>query len=111
MARRYKAATYSGHDLPVADTPVGRVGLLVGDEIWVPEAARVLAVRGAEVICHPCSWDRPEAATKGWPLIWEFFGRTLGILVYRRLRGLPDLRLYVPNDLSDVFRRGEESRS
>lgn len=53
----------AGDDLPVADTPIGRIGLMVGDEIWVPEVARMLAVRGAEVICHPCSWDRPEAAT------------------------------------------------
>ncbi|SDT36868.1 carbon-nitrogen hydrolase family protein [Actinoplanes derwentensis] len=51
-----------GDDLPVADTTIGRIGLMIGTEVWVPEVARVLAVRGAEIIAHPCSWDRPEAA-------------------------------------------------
>ncbi len=52
-----------GDDLPVFDTALGRLGCLVGSEIWVPEAFRVLALRGAELVLHPCSWDRVEAAT------------------------------------------------
>lgn len=52
-----------GDDLPVLDTSVGRVGVMIGDEVWVPEVARVLALRGAEIVVHPCSWDRAEAAS------------------------------------------------
>lgn len=52
-----------GDDLTVLDTPIGRIGLMIGAEVWVPEVARVLTVRGAEVIAHPTSWDRREAAT------------------------------------------------
>lgn len=52
-----------GQDLPVFDVEIGRIGVLVGSEIWVPEAFRVLALRGAEIVVHPCSWDRVEAAT------------------------------------------------
>jgi predicted amidohydrolase len=52
-----------GDDLPVWDTPVGRIGFMLGDEVWIPEVMRVLALRGAEVVLHPCSWDRTEAAT------------------------------------------------
>jgi len=52
-----------GDELTVLDTPVGRIGMMIGSEVWVPEVARVLTVRGAEVIAHPTSWDLPQAAT------------------------------------------------
>jgi len=53
-----------GDDLVVADTAIGRIGLMIGDEVWLPEVARILTLRGAEVIAHPVSWDRLEAATQ-----------------------------------------------
>ena len=37
-------------------------GFMTGGEVWYPEAARVLTLRGAELIVHPTGWDRPEAA-------------------------------------------------
>jgi beta-ureidopropionase len=40
-----------GNGFPVFDTPVGRLGILVCLDRWFPEAWRVLALRGAEVIC------------------------------------------------------------
>jgi predicted amidohydrolase len=49
--------------LDVVRTPVGVLGVLISDEIWVPEVARVLAVEGAELLCHPTDWNRDEAAT------------------------------------------------
>jgi predicted amidohydrolase len=39
--------------LPVADTPIGRLGILVENEGVVPEAARLLARKGAQVILNP----------------------------------------------------------
>jgi predicted amidohydrolase len=54
----------AGDELVVADTPIGRIGLMIGDEVWLPEMARILSLRGAEVIAHPVSWDRVEAATQ-----------------------------------------------
>lgn len=42
-----------GRDLPVFDTPFGRIGLLICYDVWFPEAARVLAMRGARIICVP----------------------------------------------------------
>lgn len=51
-----------GDRLDVVATDVGVLGLLVSDEIWIPEAARALAIEGAEIICHPTDWDRDEAA-------------------------------------------------
>ncbi|MFB8385709.1 nitrilase-related carbon-nitrogen hydrolase [Microbacterium sp. NPDC055910] len=52
-----------GEDFVVARTPIGSIGLMIGDEVWLPEVARILTLRGAEVIAHPADWDRLEAAT------------------------------------------------
>lgn len=58
-----------GDDLsPVFDTGsvasggVGRVAMMIGHEVWVPEVMRCLTRRGAETVLHPCDWDRKEAA-------------------------------------------------
>jgi predicted amidohydrolase len=40
-----------GNGFAVFDTPMGRIGILVCLDRWFPEAWRVLALRGAEVIC------------------------------------------------------------
>ena len=57
--RRWASA---GDRFVVADTPLGRLGLMSGNEVWLPEVTRILSLRGAEVILHPADWDRPEAA-------------------------------------------------
>ena len=75
----------------VAAGGVGRVGLMLGDEVWLPEVMRVLTLRGAEAVpaahpnpvpavcvcsycvlssapcdmpqvLHPCDWARPADA-------------------------------------------------
>lgn len=61
---RYKV----GEELQIFETPLGRVGLLICYDAWFPEAARTLAVRGADIICIPASapddWV-PEAQRRG----------------------------------------------
>jgi predicted amidohydrolase len=52
-----------GDELVVVPTDVGRIGLMVGEEVWLPEHARVLSLMGAEIIAHPAWFDRREAAT------------------------------------------------
>jgi predicted amidohydrolase len=42
-----------GDGLPVFDTDAGRLGVLVCYDRWFPEAWRVLALAGAEVVCVP----------------------------------------------------------
>lgn len=42
--------------LPVFDTPVGRIGLMICYDGWFPEAFRHLALNGAEIICIPTNW-------------------------------------------------------
>jgi len=57
-----------GRELPVFDTPLGRIGVLICYDIWFPEAARTLALKGAQIICVPSNapddWV-PEAHRRG----------------------------------------------
>lgn len=39
------------------DLPWGRLGLLLGDDLRVPEAVRILAKRGADLIAAPVRWE------------------------------------------------------
>ena len=45
-----------GWDLPVFETEIGRIGLLVCYDLRVPEAARSLALDGADLIVLPTNW-------------------------------------------------------
>ncbi len=39
-----------GHDAPVFDTPIGRIGLTICYDLYFPELTRLLALAGAEMI-------------------------------------------------------------
>ncbi|NRQ34408.1 nitrilase [Nonomuraea sp. NN258] len=41
--------------LPVAETEIGNLAVITSEEILYPELARSLALRGAEILCHPTS--------------------------------------------------------
>ncbi|MGO1544082.1 MAG: nitrilase-related carbon-nitrogen hydrolase [Gulosibacter sp.] len=41
---------------PVAETPFGRVGMLICYDAWIPESFRSLAVRGADLVLAPSDW-------------------------------------------------------
>ncbi len=43
---------------PVADTPLGRIGLAIAGEVNWPEVTRTLALKGAEVIANPTASPR-----------------------------------------------------
>ncbi|MBH0130639.1 carbon-nitrogen hydrolase family protein [Salinibacterium sp. NK8237] len=64
LSETERAWATPGDTFVVADTPVGRIGLMIGNEVWLPEITRILSLRGAEIIAHPTSWDRLEAATQ-----------------------------------------------
>lgn len=49
-----------GDLLPVFDTRLGKIGILICFDLRPPEATRVLALRGAELIVLPTNW--PEGA-------------------------------------------------
>ncbi len=41
---------------PVFATPLGRIGALVCYDGWFPEAWRLLAMQGADIVCVPTNW-------------------------------------------------------
>lgn len=43
----------AGRELSVFETPLGRIGVLICYDAWFSEAARTLAVRGADLLCIP----------------------------------------------------------
>lgn len=49
-----------GLRFPVFETEIGTVGMLVGYDMSFPEAARSLALSGAELIVASCAWERPH---------------------------------------------------
>lgn len=50
----------AGDELPVFETPLGRVGLEICYDLRFPEVTRTLALRGADLIAHPTNF--PVAA-------------------------------------------------
>lgn len=45
----------AGRDLPVFDTLLGRIGVLICYDTWFPETARTLTLRGANLLCVPAN--------------------------------------------------------
>jgi N-carbamoylputrescine amidase len=60
----YEPGTY----LPIFETPLCNIGVLVCYDAWFPEAARTLALRGADLLCIPANapddWV-PEGQRRG----------------------------------------------
>jgi len=48
--------TAPGDELPVYDTPLGRIGLEICYDLRFPEATRTLALKGAEIVAHPTNF-------------------------------------------------------
>jgi predicted amidohydrolase len=61
--------TTTGDVLAAFDTPVGRLGMLICYDKAFPEAARTLALDGAEVLCILSAW--PSSATNAAPVLTE----------------------------------------
>jgi len=49
-----------GDELPVWDTPLGRIGVEICYDLRFPEVTRTLALKGADIVCHPTNF--PMAA-------------------------------------------------
>jgi predicted amidohydrolase len=59
-----------GDEFPVFDTAHGKVGLAMCSEVYVPEVARALALRGAELIFMPAGKDKNTLWATWRTLIW-----------------------------------------
>ena len=63
-----------GDLLPLFETPLGRIGILICYDIRFPEAARTLTLKGADIILVPTNWpagaeSSPEFLTRA--RAWE----------------------------------------
>lgn len=47
-------------NLGIIETPVGRLGVILGYDGMFPESSRTLALLGADIIAWPCAWDDPR---------------------------------------------------
>ena len=46
-----------GDDLPVFETAIGRIGLMLNDDFRFPESSAVLGLRRADIIAAPVAWS------------------------------------------------------
>lgn len=60
LSREEQSWATPGDALVWSDTPLGRIGLLAGDDLLYPEPIRCLAIEGADVICVPAALKAPE---------------------------------------------------
>ena len=64
--------------LPVFSTPLGKMGILVCFDWMFPESWRILALKGAQIICHPSNLVLPwcQSAIPGYALTNRIFVAT-----------------------------------
>jgi predicted amidohydrolase len=48
-----------GESLDVLETPLGRIGLIIGEDVRYPQVARILALQGANVLVHVAAVPAP----------------------------------------------------
>jgi len=63
---RFWVLNYVSHNqIPVFDTDIGKIGMLICSEVFVPEMSRALAVQGAEIAFLP-NGIPPERLFENW---------------------------------------------
>ncbi|NIL77962.1 nitrilase-related carbon-nitrogen hydrolase [Rhodococcus sp. B10] len=55
----------AGDSWAVLDLPAGRVGILLGNDVHFPEAGRVLALRGCDIVVCPAAMSAPVGGHVG----------------------------------------------
>lgn len=55
-----RMAFREGFKLPVSDTEIGSIGMMIGYDLAFPEVARSLALDGAELIICLANWEAPN---------------------------------------------------
>jgi len=63
-------------EFPVFDMGWGTVGISICSEMFVPEVARILALKGAEICLFPVGWTIDDL---GWREIWQTLVRARAI--------------------------------
>ncbi|MFA4859628.1 agmatine deiminase family protein [Methanoregula sp.] len=73
---------YPGELYSVFPTKYGRIAVLICYDQWFPEAARCVALEGAEIIFYPTAIGHPDANTPmegNWQEAWELIQRSHAI--------------------------------
>ncbi len=52
-----RMAFREGFKIPVAETEIGNIGLMLGYDLAYPEVARTLALEGADLLCVMANWE------------------------------------------------------
>jgi predicted amidohydrolase len=55
-----RMAFREGFRLPVIETEIGQIGLVLGWDLAFPEVARCLALDGAELVCVLANWEKAQ---------------------------------------------------
>ncbi len=55
-----RMAFREGYKMPVAETEIGTIGMMLGYDLAYPEVARALALEGAEIICVLANWEASQ---------------------------------------------------
>jgi predicted amidohydrolase len=79
--RSWEFQYVAGDAFPVFDTAHGKVGLAMCSEVYMPEVARALALRGAELIFMPAGVDKNRLWATWRTLIWARAIENLAIVV------------------------------
>jgi predicted amidohydrolase len=59
-----------GDTLEIFQTPIGAVGLILGEDIRYPEVGRILALQGADILVHLAADDAPFHAEASVQSLW-----------------------------------------
>ncbi|HSQ93262.1 MAG TPA: nitrilase-related carbon-nitrogen hydrolase, partial [Methanoregula sp.] len=77
-----KGYFYPGDSYQVVSTPFGRIAVLICFDQWFPEAARCVALAGADIIFYPTAIGHPTSDTPSegnWQDAWELIQRSHAI--------------------------------
>lgn len=63
----FEMQMYNGGGIPpVVETPLGRVGVTICFDAFLPESTRLLAIEHAEIVLFPFAADPPPVTPEGW---------------------------------------------
>jgi predicted amidohydrolase len=82
----------AGSEYPVFDTAHGKVGLAMCSEIYMPEVARALALRGAELLFFPAGLGKGRLWPTWRTLLWARAIENLALVVSTQNLVRPDSR-------------------
>ncbi|MDR0235415.1 nitrilase-related carbon-nitrogen hydrolase [Acinetobacter sp.] len=80
----------AGEEWLFVDIPCGRVGVLLGEDLYIPEAARVLALSGCDIIACAANLSTPKPLAHSGTFVPQSYPIPTGADAYHQL--LPRVR-------------------